>query len=242
MGILGRFRKNRKLGDREEQIPRMRAKESQNSSELSQTLDMLKVYECPGCGEKNIQIYLGKSNQPPLCPKCGRLTVLPSSDVRRIVDDFKAARESDAKANQLCDQGKYKEAIEWYDRAIAADASDPEIWYNKSIALLKLGRAHQALACCEKATHLNPHNVDYWLNQGASLNLLNKPEEALRCFDSGLEVESMYTKLIASRFGTLVSLNRKAEAKKYIEEMFERGGDQLTREVMELIEQNRVRR
>jgi tetratricopeptide (TPR) repeat protein len=241
MGILGRFRKNKQRGYREEQLSGMRAEESQNS-ELGQTLDMLKVYECTECGEKNINIYFGKSNQPPLCPKCGRLTVLPSSDMKRIVDGFKAARESDAKANRLCDQGKYKEAIEWYDRAIAADASDPEVWYNKSVALLKIGCARQALACCEKATQLNAHNVDYWLNQGASLNLLDRPEEALKCFDRGLEVDPLYTKLIASRFGTLVSLQRKEEAKKYIKEMFERGGDQFTRDVMEIVEKNQVRR
>lgn len=258
MRVLDWFRKRKERGYREGWAYWMKKTVQSQGGEasdlqISAALDIVKFYECPGCGEKTL--YIGKSNQPPLCPDCGRLTVpsAPPSDealslterlqrsksmvgFARQANSLKAATESYDKANRLCDEGKYEDAIEWFDKAIAAYADGPDFWYNKSVALLKLGRADQALACSSKAVQLNPRDADYWLYQGMSLAFLARFEEAITCYDKALELNPMLAHAVGNRFVALARLHGEAEASRYLVEALTKGGDQLTREVMELIE------
>jgi tetratricopeptide (TPR) repeat protein len=257
MGMLDRFKKKKEQDNSKKWAYWVKKTvENQggkvNDLQLTQTLDFIKFYECPGCDFKTL--YYGKSNQPPLCPKCGRLTISSAppdnkaaspkdklqytkemTKFEKNTNNLKEAMELHDKANRLCDEGKYEEAIKWFDKTISIYAGEAEFWYNKGFALLKLRRANQALACFQKAVELNPCNADYWLNQGVSFALLDKFEEAVKCYNKGLELNPVHAKLVGNKFVALARLNRRDEAGQFFVAALKNGGDTLTREVTELL-------
>src|SRR5207249_3081027 len=61
---------------------------------------------------------------------------------------------------------RYAEAVEAYDRAIAADPNNEEAWNNKGFTFFMLGIHEEALACYEKALAINPRYKQAWYNKG----------------------------------------------------------------------------
>ncbi|MEQ8186799.1 MAG: tetratricopeptide repeat protein [Candidatus Eremiobacterota bacterium] len=60
--------------------------------------------------------------------------------------------------NQLYSQGKYADAIKYYDAAIGVDANNIRAWTNKGNALYALGRYNEAVTCYDKVLTINPDN------------------------------------------------------------------------------------
>ena len=59
-------------------------------------------------------------------------------------------------ADQLAYQGKYEEAVDKYDQALAIYPSNPDLWAFKAITLSGgLGRNDEALECWERAKKLD---------------------------------------------------------------------------------------
>ena len=59
-------------------------------------------------------------------------------------------------ADQLAYQGKYEEAVDKYDQALAIYPSNPDLWAFKAITLSGgLGRNEEALECWERAKKLD---------------------------------------------------------------------------------------
>ena len=48
-------------------------------------------------------------------------------------------------ANELYHQGKYEEAVQAYERSIDSDSGFVRAWYNRGLALAKLGRYKEAI-------------------------------------------------------------------------------------------------
>ena len=65
-----------------------------------------------------------------------------------------SARAWHAKANALETLGKYEEALKCYDAALKCDEGDAECWFNKGVALKKLGRNKDGAACIENGVHI----------------------------------------------------------------------------------------
>ncbi|MEQ8170446.1 MAG: tetratricopeptide repeat protein [Candidatus Eremiobacterota bacterium] len=61
--------------------------------------------------------------------------------------------------NQLYSQGKYAEAIKYYDAAIGMDANNVRAWTNKGNALYALGRYNEAVTCYDKVLTVDPGNT-----------------------------------------------------------------------------------
>jgi tetratricopeptide (TPR) repeat protein len=53
---------------------------------------------------------------------------------------------------------KYNEEIECYDEAIRLDPNNDSAWYDKSLALNKLGKFEEAGECFEKARKIKSQN------------------------------------------------------------------------------------
>lgn len=260
MGILDWFKKEKKRDHRKEWAYWMKKElESQgvkvSNLQIALASRFIKLYECPGCGEK--LGYIGKSDQPPLCKKCGRLTVPaapPDAKNPTVKERFKSGKdkaqlskqadkinmaiEAHDKANLLCDEGKNEEALQWFDKAIEIYPDEAEFWYNKGVTLLKLKRAGQALACCQKAINLNSGIAEFWLNHGASLALLNRFEEAITSYDRGLEINPTHATLVGNKFVALAQLGRGDEANKYFIDALKKGGEPLVKEVTEVMRKN----
>ena len=59
------------------------------------------------------------------------------------------------KANDLATQGKWQDAIEAYDLAIKYKSNFVEAYYNKGVALEKLGRYQEAKEVFNRAKYLS---------------------------------------------------------------------------------------
>jgi len=126
---------------------------------------------------------------------------LKDLDLIRIAADADMAGEGGhskeywaAKGNELCDQGKYDDAIKAYDEAIRVDSQFAEAWNNKGVALDELGRYVEAVHCCSQAIRINPEIPEAWNNNGVALDDLKEYDDALECFDKAIDINPQYAK------------------------------------------------
>ncbi len=89
--------------------------------------------------------------------------------------------------------GEFNAALANFDRALALAAPTLEQQATVSLpradALMRLGRADEALAATEKAIAEWPHNVDAWHVHGLALRYLGRLEEARAAFSEGLRLD-----------------------------------------------------
>ncbi len=70
----------------------------------------------------------------------------------------------------LANQGRYAEALQHFDRAIALNPEVAEAWVFRGVMLLHLGEYHLALASCDRAIQLVPDNQEAWIFRGVALH------------------------------------------------------------------------
>jgi len=87
------------------------------------------------------------------------------------------------------DNGNYKEAIKYYDRALEADLKDVRAWSGKGLSLHNLGKYKEALKCYDKALNCRPEYSLAWRSRGMALNSLKKYKEAIKCYDRASEID-----------------------------------------------------
>ena len=74
---------------------------------------------------------------------------------------------------------KYKEALAYYNKALALDPQNFEGWYLRAALLIDTGKSSEALSDCEKAITLNQNYSDAWSKKGLALYNLERYEDAL---------------------------------------------------------------
>jgi len=57
-------------------------------------------------------------------------------------------------------QGKYREAVSSFGQATDTDPEFTNAWFNKSLALINLGKETEALRALDKVLTLNPHDKE----------------------------------------------------------------------------------
>jgi tetratricopeptide (TPR) repeat protein len=93
------------------------------------------------------------------------------------------ARKLVLKANELCENGEYLEAIECLNRALDINPQYAEAWSIKGAALLSLERYPEAMASCDRALEIDRQLGLAWMNKGSSLSALERFGEARACFE-----------------------------------------------------------
>ncbi len=71
-------------------------------------------------------------------------------------DEILSAEFWEDKANELFSSNRYTEAIFFCDRAIAIRPDYAEAWYNRGVALERLGRFTEALESFDKSLKMGP--------------------------------------------------------------------------------------
>ncbi|MCI0496705.1 MAG: tetratricopeptide repeat protein, partial [Thermoplasmata archaeon] len=132
----------------------------------------------------------------------GRITTLPdegeveaigeqvSESLRRIRkrDFLRYLREEAVKlkevGNRLFMEDRYSDALVFYDRALAIDPDNVNLWNNKALALRALNRYDDALAAYEKAIRLDPANEKFRAGRDACMAAIDGED-----VDVGISVE-----------------------------------------------------
>ena len=102
------------------------------------------------------------------------------------LDDYYSLKN---KGISFRNQGLYKEAIEWFDRALKIKPDDSDSLRNKGISLVWLERYKEAIECYDKALKVKSDDYDSLRCKGIALFWLKKYEEAIKCYDRALKIK-----------------------------------------------------
>lgn len=86
-------------------------------------------------------------------------------------------------AATLVNLGFYREAMDYFDRALRLSPEDPLLLNNVAVCLEQQGRYDIALRCYEKALANDPGNIAYLCNKGICLSKMKRWDEALECLE-----------------------------------------------------------
>jgi tetratricopeptide (TPR) repeat protein len=105
-------------------------------------------------------------------------------------------------AATLAQQGKVREALDWYDRALMTSPDNDVILNNMASALIYLGQPKEALGYVKRAAAINPASADLWINQGVALDKLDRLQEASEAFERAVAI-SPYNAYARAQLGIL---------------------------------------
>ena len=81
-------------------------------------------------------------------------------------------------ASRFWSLGRPHEALDSFDRVLAADPDHRDALGNRGNALLKLNRVAEALAAYDRVLRLAPGNAPLLTNRAVALRRLDRPQEA----------------------------------------------------------------
>jgi tetratricopeptide (TPR) repeat protein len=103
------------------------------------------------------------------------------------------------RASVLCGKGEYREALEWAEKAIAADPSLSRAWLTRGMARFFLGDRKNALADYSRAIELDPKNARALGSRAGALVDMGDVTQALRDGDAALAIEPDLDVALANR-------------------------------------------
>ena len=62
------------------------------------------------------------------------------------------------KGQSLMDDGKFDNALGFFEQALLLNQNDPDLWNNKGVALRSLGRYEESMECFNKALEIEPRD------------------------------------------------------------------------------------
>ena len=90
--------------------------------------------------------------------------------------------------NDLFDQGKYQDAISYYNMTLSIDPANINALYNKALALDKLNKTYDAISYYDKVLAITPNDTDTLNNKGVDLTNLGKYDEAILSYEKVLAI------------------------------------------------------
>ena len=81
----------------------------------------------------------------------------------------------------------FEQALNIFEKIIAANPDIPEAWNNRGVALYSLGRLDEALDSYERSLALDGENMDALRNKAFLLRSQRRLEEALEAYDTVLQ-------------------------------------------------------
>ncbi|BDQ31092.1 hypothetical protein NZNM25_00970 [Nitrosopumilus zosterae] len=62
------------------------------------------------------------------------------------------------KGQSLMDDGKFDEALGFFEQALLLNQNDPDLWNYKGVALRSLGRYEESMECFNKSLEIDPRD------------------------------------------------------------------------------------
>lgn len=116
------------------------------------------------------------------------------------------------KGNNFIIVENYLKAIYEYDRATTINPDFADAWYNKSIALFKLGRYEDVIACCDRVISINPKASASLVQKASALGKLGRYEDAIKCCDIAIDIKPDFANAWYTKGVALFILGRNGEA------------------------------
>ena len=63
-----------------------------------------------------------------------------------------------AKGKSFLEDGKFDEALDFFERALLLNQDDPDLWNHKGIVLRSMGRYEEAMECFNKSLKIDPRD------------------------------------------------------------------------------------
>ena len=60
--------------------------------------------------------------------------------------------------NLLLIEGKFEDALGFFEQALLLDQKNPELWNYKGVALRSIGRYNEAIECFNKSLEIDPRD------------------------------------------------------------------------------------
>ncbi len=64
------------------------------------------------------------------------------------------------KGNLLLNEGKFEDALGFFEQALLLDQKNPERWNYKGVALRSIGRYDEAIECFNKSLEIDPRDKE----------------------------------------------------------------------------------
>ena len=62
------------------------------------------------------------------------------------------------KGKQLLEDGRYDDALGFFEQALLLNQNDPDLWNFKGVSLRSLGRYEEAMECFNKSLTIDPRD------------------------------------------------------------------------------------
>jgi len=63
-----------------------------------------------------------------------------------------------AKGQSFLEDGKFTDALGFFEQALLLNQDDPDLWNHKGIALRSMGRYEEAMECFNKSLKIDPRD------------------------------------------------------------------------------------
>jgi len=116
------------------------------------------------------------------------------------------ATEWNDEGHALYYQGRYAEAIEAYDEAIALEPTDGHLWYDLGNVLRKQGSYSAAFDAYDRAIALDPAGAGHWTDKGVVLYNQGNYSEAIEAYDTAIALDPTDARATEDRALALAAL------------------------------------
>jgi len=118
------------------------------------------------------------------------------------------------KGNDLFDKNNYKQALEYYAKAISIDPKNSDAYNSRGVCYSELDEFKNAIKEFDKAIEFNGENHVAYCNRGLNKVRINKIEQGIEDINISLNLKPMYTPGYKSRAEAYYKLNKFDNAKK----------------------------
>ncbi|KAI8881355.1 hypothetical protein K501DRAFT_253389 [Backusella circina FSU 941] len=137
-------------------------------------------------------------------------TGLNSLNKKSTTSAAENAEASKAKGNEYFGKKDFKNAIEYYTKAIEYNPTMPVYFINRAMAYLKINRYSEAERDCTQGISLQPKNVKALWRRGIARRELGRVDEARKDFQDALVIEPS-NKTLLGELNTLPPPNKKQQ-------------------------------